>query len=138
MLETTATVGKMTMHSLRLTMMILTLSASQAWAEACVVHSQGERVDVKVCQNNRSIPPQLFHDGFCKPQLAGQNVEVTFVDQCPTGAFGVCSNALVANMPYRQDIHYYGVATDTRFLKPFCEQQSQGKWSLGEPIQRQQ
>jgi hypothetical protein len=53
---------------------------------------------------------------------------VAFTEQCPAGAFGVCSNAQVANMPYRQDIHYYGVATDAAYLQPFCESQSQGKW----------
>jgi len=53
---------------------------------------------------------------------------VQYVDQCPSGAFGVCSNAQVANMPYRQDIHYYGVASDMAYLKPYCEGQSQGKW----------
>jgi hypothetical protein len=88
----------------------------------------GERLDVKVCQQNRNIPEKLFNDGFCQPTLAGQKVEVQYVDQCPSGAFGVCSNAQVANMPYRQDIHYYGVATDAAYLKPYCEGQSQGSW----------
>lgn len=106
---------------------LLAVSAS-AWGEACVVHSQGERIEVKVCQQNRSIPPQLFRTGFCQPQLQGQEVEVEFLDQCPADAFGVCSNAQVANMPYRQDIHYYGVASDAKFLKPFCEGQSNGAW----------
>ncbi|MCI8208850.1 NADH:ubiquinone oxidoreductase [Pseudomonas sp. S25] len=108
--------------------MILVASAGNAWAEACLVHSQAERLDVKVCQANRNIPPKLFHDGFCQPQLAGQKTDVTFLEQCPTGAFGICSNAQVANMPYREDIHYYGVASDAAYLKPFCEGQSQGKW----------
>jgi hypothetical protein len=108
----------------------LAVSAGRAAAEACLVHSQAERLDVKVCQANRSIPPKLFADGFCKPELAGQKTEVTFLEQCPTGAFGICSNAQVANMPYREDIHYYGVASDAAYLKPFCEGQSQGKWLL--------
>ena len=108
--------------------MILATSAGSAWAEACLVHSQAERLDVKVCQANRNIPPKLFHDGFCQPQLAGQKTDVTFLKQCPTGAFGICSNAQVANMPYREDIHYYGIASDAQYLKPFCEGQSQGKW----------
>ncbi|MFJ2280856.1 NADH:ubiquinone oxidoreductase [Pseudomonas sp. NPDC087803] len=104
------------------------LLSSEAWAQACVVHSQGERLDVKVCQQNRNIPEKLFSDGFCQPTLAGQKVEVQYLDQCPSGAFGVCSNAQVANMPYRQDIHYYGVASDAAYLQPYCEGQSQGKW----------
>lgn len=108
--------------------LVLAAGCADALAQACVVHSQGERVDVKVCQENRSIPQKLFHDGFCQPTLAGQTVEVEYVDHCPTGSFGICSNAQVANMPYRQDIHYYGVASDAQYLKPFCEAQSQGQW----------
>jgi len=112
----------------RLALMVLAMTSSAAWAESCVVHSQAERLDVKVCQENLNIPPDLFHDGFCKPQLKDQKVEVTYMAQCPSGSFGQCSNAQVANMPYRQNIHYYGVASDAAFLKPFCEQQSQGVW----------
>ena len=46
---------------------VLLLSALPllAQAEACIVHSQGAQVDVKVCQQNRSIPASLFHNGFC-------------------------------------------------------------------------
>ena len=103
-------------------------ASSLAFGEACVVHSQGNRVDVKVCQQNRSIPPQLFRSAFCQPQLQGQQVEVEYVEQCPGGAFGVCRNAQVGGMPYRQDIHYYGVESDARLLKPYCERQSRGVW----------
>jgi len=112
----------------RLALVLLAMTSSQAWAEACVVHSQAERLDVKVCQENINIPPELFHDGFCKPQLKDQKVEVIYTQECPRGSFGQCSNAQVANMPYRQNIHYYGVASDAAFLKPFCEQQSKGLW----------
>jgi hypothetical protein len=108
--------------------LLLALVSNEAFAQACVVHSTAERLDVKVCQQNRTIPKKLFAGGFCQPKLAGQKVEVQYVDQCPKGAFGVCSNAQVANMPYRQDIHYYGIATDAAYLKPFCESQSQGSW----------
>lgn len=107
---------------------LLLLLSAEAMAEACIVHSQGDGLDVKLCQENRSIPRQLFRDGFCKPEMKGQNVEVSFVDNCPAGAFGVCRDAKVSNQLYRQDIHYYGVASDARYLKPFCEGQSQGKW----------
>jgi hypothetical protein len=113
---------------MRLASVCLAVTSSQAWAESCVVHSQGERLDVKVCQENLSIPPELFHDGFCKPQFKDQKIEVTYAQQCPSGSFGQCSNAQVANMPYRQNIHYYGVASDAAFLKPFCEQQSKSVW----------
>ena len=108
--------------------LLLALVSGEALGQACVVHSTAERLDVKVCQQNRNIPEKLFADGFCQPNLPGQKVEVQYVEQCPGGAFGVCSNAQVANMPYRQDIHYYGVATDAAYLKPFCEDQSRGNW----------
>ncbi|NBA97054.1 NADH:ubiquinone oxidoreductase [Pseudomonas sp. R5(2019)] len=107
---------------------LLMLACTQVHAEACVVHSSGEGLKMKVCQQNRTIPQKLFHDGFCQPTLPGQQVSVEFVDQCPFGSFGVCSDAHVDNMPYRQDIHYYGVASDARYLKPFCEQNSKGLW----------
>ena len=58
----------------------------------------------------------------------GQKVDVSFVEQCPVGAFGVCRNARVGGTPYQQDIHYYGVAEDAAYLKPFCESQSKGVW----------
>ncbi|MVW74119.1 NADH:ubiquinone oxidoreductase [Pseudomonas xionganensis] len=105
----------------------LSLLSTLAWGEACVVHSQGQRLEIKVCQQNRSIPPNLFRSGFCQPQLQGQKVEVEFLEQCPIGAFGVCRNATVSGL-YRQDIHYYGVASDATYLKPYCEQQSKGVW----------
>ena len=102
--------------------------SGQAWAEACVVHSAGQQLEVKLCQQNRSIPANLFRSGFCAPQLPGQKVEVRFVAQCPSGAFGECRNAKVQGTPYQQDIFYYGVASDARYLKPACEQQSKGVW----------
>lgn len=108
--------------------LFLLLPCGEALAQACVVHSQSDRLDVKVCQQNRNIPEKIFAEGFCQPKLAGQKVDVQYVDHCPSGAFGVCSKAQVANMPYRQDIHYYGVATDAAYLKPYCETQSQGTW----------
>lgn len=112
----------------RLLPLALCCLSGLAWGEACVVHSQAERLDVKVCQQNRSIPPNLFRTGFCQPQLKGQKVDVSFVEQCPTGAFGVCRNARVGGTPYQQDVHYYGVANDAAYLKPFCERQSKGVW----------
>jgi hypothetical protein len=99
-----------------------------AQAEACVVHSIGKQVDVKLCQQNVSIPAQMFHDNFCQPQLSGQKVEVSFVEQCPTGAFGACHNARVTNLTYLEDLYYYGVASDARVLKVACEQQYKGVW----------
>jgi len=99
-----------------------------ALAEACVVHSQGQGVAVQVCQHNVSIPKLLFETGFCKPKLKGQEIEVEFVEQCPDGAHGICAGAQAGGPAYRQDIHYYGEASDARYLKAFCEGQSGGSW----------
>lgn len=112
-------------------MFLLLVASGQAFAEACVIHSQAERLDVKLCQQNRSIPANLFRTGFCQPQLKGQKVTVEYAEICPQGAFGVCRDAKVAGTPYRQDIHYYGVASDGAYLKPACERQSHGTW-MGE------
>ena len=101
---------------------------SLGWAEACIIHSQGSQLDIKQCLENRSIPQQIFREGFCAPQLKGQKVEVTFAPQCPVGSFGVCRDAKVSGSPYQQDIHYYGIASDARYLKPACEGQSRGVW----------
>jgi len=78
---------------MRAWLLLFSLLPGLALAEACVVHSQAERLDVKVCQENRNIPATLFREGFCQPQLQGQTVEVEFVAQCPKGAHGVCQNA---------------------------------------------
>lgn len=111
-------------------LLLIYAMAGQVWAEGCVIHSQDDRIEVKICQQNRNIPTELFRSGFCQPNLPGHEVEVTFVEQCPAGAFGICRNAQVSNMPYRQDIHYYGVASDARFLQPACEQTSSGAWAV--------
>ena len=63
--------------------LLLTLTCGEALAQACIVHSQAERLDVKVCQQNRNIPEKLFADGFCQPNLAGQTVEVQYLDCLP-------------------------------------------------------
>ena len=106
--------------------------AQQAMAEACVIRSHDDRVAVTLCQANGNIPNELFRSGFCQPQLKDQQVDVEFVESCPSGAFGICRDAQVSNLPYRQDIHYYGVASDGRFLRPACEQNSGGHWESGD------
>lgn len=113
---------------MRLLALCMLLATGQALAEACIVTSSGAGVEVKVCQDNINIPTELFRSGFCQPQLAGQEVRVEFVEQCPSGAFGICRNAEASNFSYRQDIHYYGVASDARYLQPACELNSNGQW----------
>lgn len=109
--------------------LLLLMFSQQIFAQACVIESVDQRVKVKICQHNRSIPEQLFKNGFCQPKLQGQKTTVTFVEQCPIGAFGVCRNAQAGGIGYLQDIHYYGVDTDARYLKPACEQQNKGVWT---------
>lgn len=113
---------------MRLWILLLTLLPGLAMAEACVVHSQAEHLEVQLCQENRSIPSKLFREGFCQPQLQGQTVEVEFVEQCPQGAYGICQGAQAGGIGYQQDIHYYGVASDALFLQPACASQYQGTW----------
>ncbi len=109
-------------------MFSLWLISRSVWADACIIHSQGQTLDVRICQHNRTIPPKLFRAGFCQPHLRGQKVKVAFAEQCPAGFFGSCRNATINGTLYQQDIYYYGVATDARFLKPACERQSHGNW----------
>lgn len=109
--------------------LLLMLLSQHLLAQACVIESTGQRVTVKICQQNRSIPEHLFKNGFCQPALQGQKTKVTYVEQCPIGAFGVCRNAQAGGVGYMQDIHYYGVNTDARYLKPACERQSKGVWT---------
>lgn len=113
---------------MRAWLLLFSVLPGLALADACVVRSHAERLDVKVCQQNHNIPATLFREGFCQPQLQGQKVEVEFVEQCPAGAFGVCQDAHVGSGMYRQDIHYYGVASDAAYLQPACTGQYQGKW----------
>lgn len=113
---------------MRSLLLLLITCSSQALAEACLIKSHGEQVELKICQQNRSIPPNLFRKGFCQPNLKGQQVRVSFVEQCPVGYFGACRNAQTGSLPYRQDIYYYGVSTDARYLQPACERMSRGIW----------
>ena len=109
-------------------LLVLAALSTLARGEACIINSQSNQLDVKLCQENRTIPQQLFRNGFCAPQLKGQKVEVSFAPQCPGSSYGVCRGAKVSGTPYQQDIHYYGVATDATYLKPACEQQYKGVW----------
>lgn len=108
--------------------LLLLCTISETQGEACLIRSHSEQIDITLCQENLTIPDTLFRDGFCQPQLQGQTVTVEFVEHCPEGAFGICRQARSSGMPYQQDIHYYGVQKDALYLKPFCEQRSQGTW----------
>ena len=106
---------------------LLLVAPMLAHSESCLVHSQGQGVDVQICQHNINIPSQMFHDEFCQPHLKGQKINISYSDQCPSQAFALCKNAQAGSF-YQQDIYYYGVASDARFLQPVCEQQYHGHW----------
>src|SRR5690606_40384902 len=113
---------------MRLLALCMLLATGQALAEACIVTSSGAGVEVKVCQDNINIPTELFRSGYCQPQLAGQVVRVEFVEQCPSGAFGICRNAEASNFSYRQNIHYYGVAGQPRNWRRRGELSTKAQW----------
>ncbi|MFH7457007.1 NADH:ubiquinone oxidoreductase, partial [Pseudomonas syringae pv. tagetis] len=71
-------------------------------AEPSLPHTQPETPDPKVRHENINNPPNLFHDSFSKPQLAGQKTETTYSQKCPAAAYGVCRKAQVANLPYSE------------------------------------
>lgn len=104
-------------------------------AQACLIETGQGATKVRVCQQNLSIPAGLFAEGFCRPQLSGQEVKISMLDSCPSGAFGVCRNAQTAGtqIPYQQDIYYYGQPTDARFLEPACLEQNKGHWQQQKP-----
>ncbi len=106
---------------------LLLLASSQALAEACIVHSQSDRLDVKVCQATAAFPPSCSATASASRD-AGPEGGGELCRAVPEGAFGVCRNSQVSNIAYRQDLYYYGVASDARYLKPFCEGQGKGTW----------
>jgi len=80
------------------------------------------------CKGVISIPPQLFKDSFCQPQISERSFAVSFMDSCPVGAYGICDNARSEGVAYRQAIHYYSDPDDQPVLKAWCEQFSDGTW----------
>ena len=104
-----------------------------AYAEACLIESNDDDLPIRMCQQNINIPPQLFRDSFCQPQIAERSFDVSYMDSCPEGAYGVCEDARSEGVAYRQAIHYYSEPDDQPVLKAYCEQFSQGQWRSAEP-----
>lgn len=115
---------------LRPSVLCLLLAAlpALASAEACLIESVDAGVPIRMCQQNQSIPPQLFEGSFCQPQIADRRFKVTMVESCPSGAYGVCEGARTEGVAYQQHIHYYSEPDDTPVLRAYCEQISQGTW----------
>lgn len=107
---------------------IAALFSCQALGAACVITSNDDQLDIRICQQNISIPPSLFSDSFCQPQIPERSFEVTFTEACPNGAYGICVGAKSPGVAYEQAIHYYSDAGDAPVLKAYCENISNGRW----------
>lgn len=96
------------MFGLRLLGLLLGIGVcAQVQAEACAVYSAKAEDTLIRCQQNRSIPPNLFRSGFCSAQPEGRRVQSQMLAQCPLGFKAVCRNTQVGNTSYRQDVFYY-------------------------------
>lgn len=120
------------------TALILLSLGAQALADACLIESTDDQLPVRMCQQNISIPPQLFNDSFCQPQISERSFAVSFMDSCPAGAYGICDNARSEGVAYRQAIHYYSDPDDQAVLKAWCEQFSDGQWRTPEQIDQKE
>ena len=107
---------------------ILLFTSSAVYSEACLIESNDDDLPIRMCQQNISIPPQLFRDSFCQPQIPERSFEVSFMESCPVGAYGICENARSEGVAYRQSIHYYSDPDDQPLLQAYCEKFSQGQW----------
>lgn len=107
---------------------VLLCLGTAAHATACLIESNDDALPIRMCQQNISIPPQLFTDSFCQPQIAERSFDISFLEQCPEGAYGICDDAQSEGVAYRQSIHYYSEPGDEPVLKAYCEQFSQGRW----------
>lgn len=105
---------------------------AQVLADACLIESNDDELPIRMCQQNISIPPQLFTGSFCQPDIAERSFEVSFVETCPEGAYGICEEARSEGVAYRQSIHYYSDPGDQPVLQAYCEQFSHGQWRTPE------
>lgn len=108
--------------------LLLCLISPQLFASACLIESTDQDLPVRLCQQNGSIPPALFEQQFCQPQIPGREFSIQIQDSCPTGAYGICHGAHTEGVGYQQDIHYYSAPEDAPVLQAYCEQISQGRW----------
>lgn len=99
-----------------------------AMADACLIGSNDEGVAIRMCQQNISIPPHLFTGSFCQPHIPERTFEISLIEACPAGAYGVCEGARSEGVGYRQSIHYYSDPDDAAVLRAYCEKISSGTW----------
>lgn len=112
----------------RLILFVLLTSSAAVQAAACLIESNDEQLPIRMCQQNISIPAQLFEGSFCQPLIPDRRFEVRMLESCPEGAYGVCDKARSEGVAYRQAIHYYSDPDDQPVLKAYCEQFSDGQW----------
>ncbi len=110
--------------------LLLLLPFSQLFAAACLIESNDDEFPIRLCQQNMTIPDNLFHDSFCQPQIPDRSFAVSQVESCPDGAYGVCSGAHTEGVGYQQSIFYYSDPDDAPYLKVYCEEISQGEWQV--------
>ena len=104
------------------------LSTTHAWAQACLIVSTDQKVPIRMCQQNMTIPQHLFADNFCHPQIPDRSFEITMVDECPAEAYGICAGSHTDGVGYQQSIFYYSDPNDAPVLKAYCEKVSKGAW----------
>lgn len=104
------------------------LFSPQILAEACIITSDDDELPIRMCQQNISIPETLFNNSFCQPQIPDRRFDITLLDTCPAGAYGICQGAKAQGVAYEQSIHYYSDPADAPVLKGYCEQISKGVW----------
>lgn len=111
-----------------ISMMLCAIGTQALAQQACLITSSDAELPIRMCQQNISIPDTLFSSSFCQPQIPDRTFNIDFMDQCPTGAYGICEGAKAQGVAYEQSIHYYSDATDAPVLKAYCERISEGTW----------
>ncbi|SDU33678.1 hypothetical protein [Halopseudomonas salegens] len=106
------------------------LANNPAFAGACLIESDDDQLPIRLCQQNMTIPDNLFHDSFCQPQIPERSFSITEVESCPAGAYGVCVGARTEGVGYQQSIYYYSDADDAKYLQVYCEDVSDGEWQV--------
>ncbi|QIB50481.1 NADH:ubiquinone oxidoreductase [Pseudomonas sp. OIL-1] len=97
-------------------------------AGACLIESDDGHEPIRLCQENMTIPQDLFENSFCQPDIPERSFKIEMVDTCPTGAYGICEGSRTDGVGYQQSIYYYSNASDAPVLKAYCEKISRGRW----------
>lgn len=115
------------MKSILLVPVLLGVMA-EVHATACLIESDDEQEPIRLCQQNMTIPENLFEESFCQPNIPERSFKIELIETCPAGAYGICEGSRTEGVGYQQSIYYYSNASDAPVLKAYCEQISHGKW----------